>query len=184
MEQVSETSAGPRSISNSNNDPVVSEEFLEDLSSLIQLDMDAAFAYEQAIANIDIEVIRANLESFMEDHEHHVVELSNIVLGLGGTPPVEGKDFKGFLISGFTRVRSASGTIGALKAMKMNEMLTNKMYENALSWSQPEEIREIIESNLEDERHHLQFIEEALQRLTGESRSESLAAFDGSGANG
>lgn len=133
-----------------------------ELNDLIQLDIDAVFAYEQALDNIDVVAVSEQIELFKQDHERHIVNLTDAVRALGGEPVEYKRDFKGFLIEGFTAIRSATGTEGALKAMKTNEETTNKKYEQALAVDMPEDIKVVVRSNREDERRHLEYIERAL----------------------
>jgi hypothetical protein len=93
-----------------------------------------------------------------------VDELSTLIRNRGGTPPQRAADLKGFLIEGFTTIRSATGTGGALRAMRMNELLTNKRYIDALSADLPAEVRVVVQRNMDDERRHLEFIEQAIVR--------------------
>lgn len=143
----------------------------EQLSQLIQLDIDAIHAYEQAIEKIDAQGVRRTLEEFKEDHERHVTQLSNEVRNLGGEPPDLSQDIKGVLIEGFTALRSATGTEGALKAMLSNEKLTNRQYEKALQKGLPSNIDALVRHNREDERRHLEYIERALERKVWQSDS-------------
>src|SRR5690625_4396391 len=108
------------------------QEIIERLNSLIQLDVDAVGAYDQAIERIDTPSIQSDIMRFRDDHKRHITDLSTLVERLGGKPVEASPDFKGFLIEGFTALRSITGTEGALKAMKGNEELTNKRYEDAL----------------------------------------------------
>src|SRR5690606_16217034 len=133
------------------------------LNSLIQLDIDAVNAYEQAIQRIDATQIAGQLDAFKGDHQRHIEELSRAVRDLGGEPPDGSPDLKGYLLEGFTALRSATGTEGALKAMRTNEKLTNKRYEAALSENLPANVASIVRRNREDERRHLQYIEMALE---------------------
>jgi hypothetical protein len=55
--------------------------------------------------------------SIRDDHKRHIELLASEIPTLGGTPPDYSPDFKGYLISGFTSLRSITGTEGALKAM-------------------------------------------------------------------
>src|SRR6185437_7161094 len=130
-------------------------DLIKNLSSLVQLDIDAIHAYRQAIKEIDVQEIRQKLTEFEQDHENHVQNLSQQISQLGGEPPVFKQDFKGFLIEGFTALRSKTGTEGALKAMKGNEKLTNAVYDRALSWDLPLDVRSVVEKNRVDERRHL-----------------------------
>lgn len=138
------------------------DEILSHLEKLIHLDIDATQAYDQAIRNIDEQVIKDKLILFKADHRKHVELLSAKMIEMGGKPPEFTSDFKGFFITGFTALRSMSGTKGALHAMESNEKLTTSKYEDASKLEMPSDIAAVIRSNLADEHHHLSFIREAL----------------------
>lgn len=138
------------------------DDILDNLEKLIQLDVDATHAYDQAIKNVDEQVIKEKLILFQGDHRRHIDLLSSKVLELGGTPPELTSDFKGFFISGFTALRSMTGTKGALEAMETNERLTNSRYEEASKLIWPPDLASVIQSNLADEQRHLSFIREAI----------------------
>jgi len=138
------------------------DEILNQLEKLIQLDVDATHAYDQAIKNVGEQPIKDKLILFQGDHRRHVDLLSAKVVELGGTPPEFASDFKGFFISGFTALRSLTGTKGALEAMETNEKLTTSKYQEAAKLGWPSDISTIIQSNLADEQRHLSFVREAL----------------------
>jgi uncharacterized protein (TIGR02284 family) len=145
------------------------------LNDLIQLDFDAVQAYKQAIAKIDDVVARADLESFQEDHEDHIRQLSQTVRMMGGEPEKAGRDLKGLLLEGLTALRSVTGTLGALRAMRTNEKITNRSYERALQEKLPSAPREVVLKNREDERRHLASIEVHIERLSGSPEQDRLA---------
>ena len=134
----------------------------EEINSLIQLDIDAVEAYKQALRNIDFPSIYSSLEGFRQDHEEHIRALSAEIHQLGGKPIERSQDFKGYLIEGFTAIRSVTGVEGALKAMLGNEKLTTQTYEKALDADVPVSTKNIIRKNYEDEERHLKYIENAL----------------------
>ena len=138
------------------------DDILDNLEKLIQLDVDATHAYDQAIKNVDEQVIKEKLIQFQADHRKHIDLLSAKVLELGGTPPELTSDFKGFIISGFTALRSLTGTKGALEAMETNERLTTSRYDEAAKKDFPVDISAIVRANLADEQRHLAFIREAI----------------------
>lgn len=141
-------------------------EMIKNLNSLIQLDIDAVHAYEQAIKNVDDPVIRERLADFRADHQTHITDLSALVHRMAGTPPAYSPDFKGFLLQGFTAIRSATGTAGALKAMEMNEKLTNRTYSDAIGWNWTSEAKVMVEKNFSDEKRHLEYIQLNLQGIS------------------
>jgi len=146
------------------------DEILTQLEKLIQLDVDATHAYDQAIKNVDEQVIKDKLLLFQGDHRRHIDLLSAKVLELGGTPPELASDFKGFFISGFTALRSLTGTKGALEAMETNEKLTTSRYQDAAQLVWPTDITSIIQSNLSDEQRHLAFVREAIANIASKKR--------------
>ncbi len=137
----------------------------KELSKLIQLDIDAVHAYGQAIDKIDDPAVREQIVLFQGDHKEHIETLSKEVRALGETPPTSSPDFKGYLIEGFTAMRSITGTEGALKAMKSNEELTNKKYDKARAMDLPTSARTVIEKNYSDEQRHLSYIESTLKKF-------------------
>lgn len=138
------------------------QEMINKLNSLVKLDIDAVHAYDQAIQKIDLMEVRTRLEEFKSDHQRHIQDLSSKISGLGGTPPEYKRDFKGYLLQGFTALVSITGNEGALKAMQSNEKLTNKNYDDALSWDFSPDVKDLIRKNREDERRHLQYIEQCI----------------------
>lgn len=135
---------------------------LKNVNSLIQLDIDAIYCYDQAIKNIDDRDIATTLDGFRSDHQRHVDELSDIVSDNGGQPPKRSPDLKGRLLQGMTALRSVTGTEGALKAMETNEKKTNDEYGQAQSWNVPPDIQAALRKNFDDERRHLAYVQSEL----------------------
>lgn len=143
------------------------DDAIDKLGDLLKLDVDAARAYDEAIEKIDEEDIRLQLGKYRDDHHRHVSEITALINDMGGQAPEPDQDFKGKLIEGVTALRSGMGTDSALKAMRMNEQLTNRTYENAVEWAVSTEAHEFIRRGYEDERKHLAYIEQALSAGVG-----------------
>ncbi len=135
---------------------------IETINDLIQLDVDAVHAYDQAIEACEVSDIKTKLEEFRADHERHIADLSSAVTSEGGEPRVS-KDVKGFVIEGFTAIMS-QGDHSALLSMRGNEELTNRSYRTALDEEMPDHIRSVVERNYEDEQRHLAWIKDALDQ--------------------
>jgi uncharacterized protein (TIGR02284 family) len=145
------------------------DNLIDKLCNLAQLDIDAVHAYNQALEQISDSTVYKNIASFRDDHVRHIEDLSEEIRKKGGEPPEQTQDFKGYIIEGFTSLRSITGTHGALKAMETNEVLTNKTYKEALDHNDlPDETRKIIEKNYSDEKRHLEYIRKALANDKGE----------------
>ncbi len=142
------------------------KDIVKALNELVQLDYDASKTYEQALEHVDDEHVRADLRAFREDHLRHITQLSAAIRELGGEPIEPKRDVKGLVLESVTRLRSARGTAGALKAMRTNEKLTNRSYDKAAELSLAPAAREIVLANLDDERRHLAAIEAHIARVT------------------
>lgn len=138
------------------------------LRDLVHLDVDAIHAYDQAIKNVDVAHVRAELDRFKADHERHVSDLSAAIVELGGQAPVIRRDVKGFLIEGMTALRAAMGTEQSLRAMLTNEKLTNREYAKAARMALPVAIDALVQRNRDDERRHLEYLEDAITRRVWE----------------
>jgi uncharacterized protein (TIGR02284 family) len=141
------------------------DSFIETLTHLIELDFDAAAAYEAAIKRIDDGALGDQLGQFMSDHQRHIQELSSIVRDLGRVPPTEA-DFKSVLTQGKVIIGNIAGDKGILQAMKSNEDDTNQAYSQALQRTDilPQALP-VLERNLADERRHRAWIEQHLTRI-------------------
>ncbi|MBI4405836.1 MAG: ferritin-like domain-containing protein [Deltaproteobacteria bacterium] len=144
---------------------------IDRLNSLIQLDYDAVLAYSQAIDNVELDEVKDKFSGFKADHERHIQELSSEVRTLGGIPHERARDLKGFFIEGFTAIRSMTGTAGALKAMRMNELLTNRNYQRTMKEAFPDRTKRILERNFQDEQRHIKYIEQAIEAKIWESET-------------
>ena len=135
------------------------------LCDLIELDFDAAQAYQAAIDRlVDGESI-VHLQSFREDHLRHTRDLSEIVRDLEATPPTEG-DIKAVLTKGKVVIAGLAGDVAILRAMKSNEDDTNSAYERAASRTDlPQGADAVLDRGLADERSHREWIVARIEQL-------------------
>ncbi len=140
------------------------------LTNLIQFDIDMYHAYTIAmdVVKEDKEInlptkklVYGTFLRFRGDHEKHIDMLTPLVQQLGGISPDFRHDFTDFIILNYVAILSATGTIGALKAMQATEIIVNDQYARAATMEAPASIKEAIAENLEDAGYHL----EALSRL-------------------
>ena len=135
------------------------------LSNLVQLDIDAVHAYSQAVKEIDDSIIRDRLLKFQEEHRARIDALSKIIADIGGNPPEQTKDFKGYVIEAFAAIRSFTGLKGALKGIKITEEITNRYYGEAVSQEMPSEVKRFLRTYFSEEKVHLDYISSNLQAL-------------------
>lgn len=132
------------------------------LNALIELDFDAAEAYEVAIDRVEDEGDKAAFTSFKDDHERHTRELQPFVTELGEKPS-DKSGFKAVLTKGKVSLASLVGDKAILVAMKTNEDDTNTAYDRAVSRDDvPSHIRDVLIRNRDDERRHLAYVEKRL----------------------
>jgi uncharacterized protein (TIGR02284 family) len=146
---------------------VGTESTIEDLLyDLIELDYDAAAAYQTAIDRLDDPAFRTSLSEFKRDHLRHIDELGAILSGMGRTPPKQG-DMKSLLTRGKVVIgRLTGGDKAILEAMRTNEADTNTAYERAVQFRDLSlDCRDVVERGLEDERRHCEWILSTLRTL-------------------
>jgi rubrerythrin len=151
-------------------------EIAADLAELVQLDLDAILAYDRALEGIDVPHLAATLASFKLDHQRHVLELSQVLLGMSVNPPEAKPDLKGTLLGGVTGLRARLGTEQALRAMQPNEELTTTTYARMLAKPFPEDVLEIVRRNAADEQRHLSWIERAIDERAWERPDSGIGA--------
>lgn len=132
------------------------------LTSLAHLDVDASQAFQQVISNITSMSICNTLTDCLRDHEHHFKDTCRMIDNLGGNPPGESIDFRGYIIQGYITIMGVINAQNILKAIRINEILNIQSYEKALTNNLFPEARRLIEKGLTDERRHLSYIDEAL----------------------
>jgi uncharacterized protein (TIGR02284 family) len=148
---------------------LTTDKMIEELNELIRFDFDAIGAYNSAISDISALQVREPLIQFRGDHERHVNELTAIVRTLGGSP-VQSPGLKGVVRKTMIKVAGLGGNELTLKAMKANEEVLNKTYAHHLMLEFPDDIKEAIRKNYQDEQRHLAWIESALQSRLWESQ--------------
>lgn len=142
------------------------------MNELIQLDIDATYAYSEALKVIKEKDIHDKLQSFKQDHHRHIKDLAALLKDIGGEPIKYSQDIKGYVIEGITFLRSITGTEGALKAMMTNEKITNKKYAEALEYKGlTQEVRSLISTNFHDEKAHLAYIHQKVTEYENETIS-------------
>jgi uncharacterized protein (TIGR02284 family) len=138
------------------------ESLLEDL---VQLDYDAADAYEAAINRLQEARFRDRLREFRGDHLRHIDELGELLRKMGRTPPQQG-DMKSYLAQGKVVMGGLMGDKAILQAMRTNEADTNTAYERAVAFhGLSTETHQILQRGLQDERRHCEWILEQLKTL-------------------
>lgn len=138
------------------------EAILKGLVSLTQANVDTFHANEQALKNVDVARLRLQIHQIQRDHERHAIELAGALERHDVTPPALVRDLKGYLIEGYTAIRSVTGLEGALRAMLANERMLNRAYDTMLEMSLPADLKELLRHNRQDERNHHECIRRML----------------------
>lgn len=140
--------------------------YVEQIRTLIKLDIDASRAYSNACENREVPAIHRRLTGFRADHERHVLELSQLIRELGEEPPTPIANLSGYLMKKITSLRlmPAIGNEARLRVMRRSERMTVALYRKALECDLPREISEVLEQNLKDEERHLHYLDALLER--------------------
>lgn len=154
-----------RKMKSTNVDTELRSDVIEQLNALIQHDFVTARSYELALEYVDDDAVREAFESFRGDHERHIVELTRVVNDLGGEVEEVTHDIKSVLLESMTTLRSITGNLGALHAMRTNEKLSASAYAKTHQQHLPQLVLEVVTRELEDEQNHKTAIERHIARL-------------------
>lgn len=145
---------------------VPTAEILEGLNDLLQLDHDAIGAYRIAIEKLENRDWAMQISGYLTDHERHVRELNEAIVGLGGTPmnePHTTGPFKQALQS----LGAVGGDRGLLMAWRTNELQVRSKYDRyaskAVFW--PDRVKALIDRNALDEERHYRWVVGVLEEL-------------------
>jgi len=142
------------------------EDVIEMLNSLITLDYDAAEAYRAAIERLETAEYQDAMSDFLADHLRHTTEVAALVKLFGGVA-AERPGMKSMVTTGKVALGDIVGDSGILRAMLSNEEDTNTAYERAaMHVALPDNVRTLLDSNLQDERRHRGWIEQALENAS------------------
>jgi len=136
------------------------ERVISVLNDLIQVDIDTYHTYTQAIQALSSSQYTQILKAFREEHEQHIKVLSKIVRVRGGIPPEFSRDFKGYVISGYTAIKVKGSVYSIFQAMELNEALSVMYHNDALKVDLPSDVKRIIQMHCETEKSHLSRIAE------------------------
>ncbi len=131
------------------------------ISSLVQLDINAVYACDQAIESTDLIPMRGQFLKLRDMHSQHVDALSKVVRALGVIPPEYSQDFKGVLMEGLTAIRGGS-IEGTIKAMRTNEEHVARKYREAAALPFTPHIAELVEKCYRDVQSSLEFLDKML----------------------
>jgi rubrerythrin len=145
---------------------VPASEILEGLNDLLQLDHDAIGAYRIAIEKLENRDWAMQISGYLTDHERHVRELTEAIVGLAGTPmnePHATGPFKQALQS----LGAVGGDKGLLMAWRTNELQVRSKYDRyaskAVFW--PDRVKALIDRNALDEERHYRWVVGVLEEL-------------------
>lgn len=137
------------------------------LRQLCLLEIDAYLCYKHSVDGMQVGPARKKLAEFLAEHFSHVEELSAALRQAGQVPPAfnpEGRFRKkqGVVVKKL-RMAEAFGEWTVLKAMRLNELETNKAYDDALGKAGfTEDTLEMVKRLRDDERRHLKELEKQL----------------------
>lgn len=141
------------------------DNFLEALKDLLELDYAALEAYEAAIERLETPAYREKLVEFRDDHEQHIEQLSTLLKKNNWEAPKNGSVGKQIVTTGKVILANIMGDNAMLKAIKSNEIDTNKAYERMIvhpgKWPDAEDI---LKKGLGDEKRHMLWLKRIISQ--------------------
>ncbi len=134
------------------------------LVSTMNLDYDAVQAYSRAMESIRTEGIIQHMRLYRADHERHIRDLADMIRVYGGEEVEPKRDIRGVFLEGMTAAQGQLGEKAAILACESGEKFVNNRYRSVLEYDLPEDAKELLSQNYEDEKRHLRY----MQSLTSE----------------
>lgn len=142
------------------------EEILDGLNDLLQLDHDAVGAYQIAIEKLQDRDHADQIAGYRRDHERHIQELNQLVTELGGTPRNE-PHATGPLKQALQGLGAMAGDRGILVSWRANELQVRAKYDSyaskAVFW--PDHVKRVIDRNALDEEKHYRWVADTLAAM-------------------
>ena len=133
------------------------------LKDLIELEYDAAEAYEVAIEKLVDEGYKEIISLFMHEHLRHIDELTKLLHSHGEIPPTGPNLAKQWITTGKVVIGSLLGDRAILMALRSNEVDTNAAYERlTIHEHRWPDGQSIIDRDLMEEHKHKKWLEMAL----------------------
>jgi hypothetical protein len=130
------------------------------LSALLQLEIDATAAYEVAIEHAHGRDLQERLLEARNQHRRHIAELRAALEELGYSPEPAHLDLKGRVWKAIAATAGRLSEDGALVSVLGGEQLACRRYVDARR--ETKAYGAILDRNLEDEKRHLEFLQQAL----------------------
>ena len=136
------------------------DDFASALEKLLELEFDAAEAYEAAFERLKNEEYKEKIKSFKEDHHRHISAISELLKNHGFTPPTGPSTAHQWMTKGKVVIGGLMGDLAILRAMRSNEIDTNTAYErmhlHEQAWA---DAKDLLREGLKDEQRHKKWLE-------------------------
>lgn len=142
----------------------VQNSFSNALKDLLELEYDAAGAYELAIEKLQTEKYRDKMTEFLHDHNRHIGYLINFLKSKNISYPTGGDIIKSRLTKLKVELGSfTSSDVNILRAMFDNEKDTNVAYERMVNHlAKTNDIADFLANAFIDEKKHKLWLETAI----------------------
>jgi rubrerythrin len=140
---------------------IKNKEFMQAIKELIELDYAAISTYEIAIKKVENENYKTFFTEFMKDHKRHIIELSELVVIHGGTPPTSLCNINDCFVKDKNVIAKAKEDADVIKGMLAvaRKKNTYTAYKEANERNdQWEDSKPIIKKGLKDEKRHMQWL--------------------------
>lgn len=151
--------------------PELRGDALEGIRGLIVAENEGSNAAGLAIDGIDFgnADLRSSARSMRETHERHLDNLTAILADKGLSWPTDpGRPVSVLLRESFTAVATIFGTRASLRALQRVELRLRDLYEAASAvGGVPDNVLDVIDQGLDDQRRHTGFLARVLRSLDG-----------------
>jgi rubrerythrin len=135
---------------------------VEHLGRLLHMEVHAVSGYDSAIERLGDEGLRRRLESMRDSHEHHVIDVTELLREMGEPQPSGTPDVEALFAPAMSTMKNADGDEGVLQSMRMSEQVLAHEYSEARKWGVGLQVHDLLARNDADEQNNLAGLEQVL----------------------
>lgn len=128
---------------------------IEHLARLLHLEVHLVSTYDGATARLGETGPRDQLDRLREDHERHVLDITELIREMGEPTPPDSPDVEGLVAPAISAMRNADGVDDVLHAIRMAERIVGHAYAEARNWGVGMQVHELLGRCDADEQRHL-----------------------------
>ncbi len=135
---------------------------IEHLDRLMHLEVHGVSAYDGAIERTRDESARRRLEAMRDDHERHVIDITELLREMGEPTPAATPEVEALFAPSMSALKNGSSDEDVLQAMRMTEQVLAHEYAAARDCGVGLQVHDLLARNDGDAQAHIVQLAEAV----------------------